>query len=178
MSDEELESLEIEETKPTRRGGRQPVERLWDDDAFLARVAQIALKRRLSMREVVAGAGLNTEYLTEKHPYGRNVNIMMRIAKFLDVEPAYLIFGVGNDGQPRQGSAKRQTKIDAPEMSRQLNVIEEMMRIAGSTVKAAEAVAEAMCCVAHSNQRQIEALVDERNAFFHFRPAALQDEEA
>lgn len=63
-------------------------------------------------------------------------------------------------------------------MSRQLNVIEEMMRIAGSTVKAAEAVAEAMCCVAHSNQRQIEALVDERNAFFHFRPAALQDEEA
>jgi transcriptional regulator with XRE-family HTH domain len=90
MSDEEL----AEDTLPLARGGRrhQPVERLWDDDGFRERLIDLCKLRGVKLSTVLTAAGTSPAYM-EPSPNGRNTNIIMRIAKFLDVHPAYLMFG-------------------------------------------------------------------------------------
>jgi len=82
---------DVIESGGPQNGGHQPVERLWDDDGFRARVLEVAQQRGLAQRDVIAGAGTNTKYFDASA--GRNTNIVMRIAKFLDCHPAYLMFG-------------------------------------------------------------------------------------
>jgi hypothetical protein len=92
MSDDEPlgNAKEVAESEP-QSGGHQPVERLWDDDGFRARVVEMAQLRGISQRDVIIGAGTSAKYLEPSA--GRNTNIVMRIAKFLDCHPAYLMFG-------------------------------------------------------------------------------------
>jgi hypothetical protein len=73
-------------------GGRQPVDRLWDDDGFRERVAQVCRMRRITPRAAMIGAGTSPKFMGPAKN-GRNTNIVMRLAKFLDVHPAYLMFG-------------------------------------------------------------------------------------
>jgi hypothetical protein len=72
--------------------GRPPVERLWDDDAFRARVAELSQARGISVREALLAAGTSSKYM-DPAIGGRNTNLVMRLAKFFDVHPAYLMFG-------------------------------------------------------------------------------------
>jgi hypothetical protein len=82
---------DIIESSGPQNGGHQPVERLWDDDGFRARTLEVAQLRGLSQRDVIIGAGTSTKYFEPSA--GRNTNIVMRIAKFVDCHPAYLMFG-------------------------------------------------------------------------------------
>jgi hypothetical protein len=81
-----------EDEGPVGSGGRQPVERLWDDEGFRARIAQICEARRIKPRAAMIGAGTSPKFFTEAAS-SRNTNIVMRVAKVLGVHPAYLMFG-------------------------------------------------------------------------------------
>src|SRR4249920_3298770 len=54
---------------PINRGGKQRVERLWDDEGFRRRVTEVAQLRRKSIREVVIGAGTSSDYLQKIHGF-------------------------------------------------------------------------------------------------------------
>lgn len=70
----------------------EPIEdRLWDDDAFRRRCAKLAQARGVSLRETAIGAKTSADYLT-KSQIGRNTNVVMRLARYFSVTPAFLAF--------------------------------------------------------------------------------------
>lgn len=73
-------------------GVKPPIDRLWDDDAFRGRVAELAAARDITVREALLAAGTSTKYM-EPAIGGRNTNIVMKLARFFGVHPAYLMFG-------------------------------------------------------------------------------------
>lgn len=93
-----------EEAEGNLAPGRQRVERLWDDDGFRARVAETATRRGYSIRETLIGAGTSPRYM-EPSPNGRNTAIVMRVAKFLDVHPAYLMFNIAGPAEASPATA-------------------------------------------------------------------------
>lgn len=86
------EDDDAEEDDATGSGGRQPIDRLWDDNGFRERVEQVCRMRRITPRAAMIGAGTSPKFM-KPAKNGRNTNILMRVAKFLDVHPAYLMFG-------------------------------------------------------------------------------------
>lgn len=113
------------------QGGRPPVDRLWDDEAFRARVVELAQMRGLSPREAILGAGTSSKYM-EPASGGRNTNIVMRLAKFLGVHPAYLMFGpiiaTGPDaGTPPDFSNMPISTLAGASMEQRLAIISQIV---------------------------------------------------
>lgn len=83
MSDPEDIPLEDDREPEMDAGGagRIPVERLWDDDAFRRRVAELSQARGISVREALLAAGTSPKYM-DPAIGGRNTNLVMRLAKF------------------------------------------------------------------------------------------------
>jgi hypothetical protein len=94
------DELEIDDdvvAGPERQQGRQRLERLWDDAGFCERYVQVCEARGVTPRAVNIAIGTSPKYHLMPAPNGRNTNIVMRIAKHLDVHPAYLMFGITTD---------------------------------------------------------------------------------
>lgn len=70
-------------------------DQLWDDDAFRRRCADLAEEKGISLRETVLRAKTSADYLT-KQQLGRNTNVVMRLARFFEVTPAFLAWGEGS----------------------------------------------------------------------------------
>ena len=99
--DEDVEAAEAEETETgsERQQGRQRLERLWDDTGFCERYVQVCGARGVTPRAVNIAIGTSPKYHLMPARNGRNTNIVMRIAKRLDVHPAYLMFGIITDSE-------------------------------------------------------------------------------
>lgn len=73
-------------------GGPSP---LWDDAAFVRRVAALARDRGKTLREVCKQADLSADYLNKTTGrVGRNIGHILKIARVLDVGVAEIL-GVG-----------------------------------------------------------------------------------
>ena len=68
------------------------VDALWDDAAFKKRVQTLAKTKGLSMRAALEAAGITHRYFSRPQE-GRSTNLLLNLAKTLDVPPAEL-FGV------------------------------------------------------------------------------------
>lgn len=68
------------------------VDALWDDAAFKKRVQALAKTKGLSMRAALEAAGITHRYFSRPQE-GRSTNLLLNLAKTLDVAPAEL-FGV------------------------------------------------------------------------------------
>lgn len=90
--------------------GHQPVERLWDDARFRARIKEMAKLRGFTVRDVLIGAGTSMKYMDPSS--GRNTNIIMRVSKFLDCHPAYLMFGPTVATQPESSQSPAPTSTN------------------------------------------------------------------
>ena len=92
-------------------------DQLWDDDAFRQRCVGLAEERGISLRETVLRAKTSADYLT-KQQLGRNTNVVMRLARFFEVTPAFLAWG--------EGSSEPALDLDRP-----LNVNQEQIAVIG-----------------------------------------------
>jgi hypothetical protein len=97
--DDAVEAAKAEETEvgSERQQGRQRLERLWDDTGFCERYVQVCEARGVTPRAVNIAIGTSPKYHLMPVPNGRNTNIVMRLAKHLDVHPAYLMFAITPD---------------------------------------------------------------------------------
>jgi transcriptional regulator with XRE-family HTH domain len=77
---------------PIGTGGAAVVDALWDDAAFKKRVQALAKTKGLSMRAALEAAGITHRYFSRPQE-GRSTNLLLNLAKTLDVSPAEL-FGV------------------------------------------------------------------------------------
>jgi hypothetical protein len=108
--DEDIEAAEAEQAEvgSERQQGRQRLERLWDDAGFCERYVQVCEARGVTPQAVNIAIGTSPKYHLMPAPNGRNTNIVMRIAKHLNVHPAYLMFNITPDSEapPLTVSAK------------------------------------------------------------------------
>jgi hypothetical protein len=81
-----------EETPPEPRRRRR--QQFWDDEAFRQRVAELAKRRGVTVREAMLGAGLAVDY-TYKAQDSRGINQLMAIAKYFEV-PTEEVLGLKN----------------------------------------------------------------------------------
>jgi len=66
------------------------VDALWDDAAFKKRVQTLAKARGLSVRAALEAAGITHRYFSRPQE-GRSTNLLLNLAKTLDVPPAELL---------------------------------------------------------------------------------------
>jgi len=78
--------------KPPNGEATQRQDQLWDDDAFRQRCIDLATERGLTIRDTVIGAETSADYLL-KSQIGRNTNVVMRLARYFNVDPAWLAWG-------------------------------------------------------------------------------------
>jgi len=75
----------------------------WDDEAFRARVAEIARQQNRSLRDVCTKAGLAADYLSKTTYSGRNIRAILALASSLQVPATDLLFA--KPKKPRADSA-------------------------------------------------------------------------
>lgn len=63
----------------------------WDDAAFVRRVTDAAVARGMSVREVMLAAGVAGDYLNKAPILGRNIGQVLKIARFLEIDPVVLM---------------------------------------------------------------------------------------
>jgi transcriptional regulator with XRE-family HTH domain len=68
------------------------VDLLWDDAAFKRRVQKLAKRRGLTTAQALEAAGITPRYLSRQSE-GRSTNLVLNLARALDVPPAEL-FGL------------------------------------------------------------------------------------
>ena len=74
---------------------------LWDDAAFLRRVAAIAAERGRSLRDISLSSGMGHDYLNRPAPRsGRSIEALLRIAAELNL-PICDLLGIQHDRPPR-----------------------------------------------------------------------------
>jgi hypothetical protein len=108
---------------PERQQGRQRLERLWDDAGFCERYVQVCEARGMLPRAVNIAIGTSPKYHLMPAPNGRNTNIVMRLAKHLDVHPAYLMFGITTDSEAPPVAAPAKTIDKAATSGQRLAMI-------------------------------------------------------
>jgi hypothetical protein len=99
-----------EEQAATPRSRFDPPQ-LWDDAAFRKRLAQLARKRGISVKQAMQEIGLTVEF-AYRSAESRSANLIMVVAEYFQVSPAELAGWVTSpDAIPKAG-AKPVYKVD------------------------------------------------------------------
>lgn len=68
----------------------------WDDAAFVRQVTEAAEARGMTVSDVMRAAGVARDYLNKAPMLGRNIGQVLKIARFLGIDPVVLM-GLGSD---------------------------------------------------------------------------------
>lgn len=88
----------------------------WDDAAFVKRVTDAAKARGITAREVMVAAGVAGDYLNKAPILGRNIGQVLKIARFLEIDPVVLM-GL-DSGEDRQPSPLAALNLTAKQLDR------------------------------------------------------------
>lgn len=63
----------------------------WDDTAFVRRVTEAAEARGMTVSDVMKASGVARDYLNKAPILGRNIGQVLKIARYLDIDPVVLM---------------------------------------------------------------------------------------